>query len=458
LVRRIVLLALLLGCAAAPAAADERGAAQQLARIRHQPARLNQFLWDLPKGGDIHMHLSGAVYAEDMVRYGAENRDCVDLFTFAASPPPCMPGQRPLREALIDNNFQNQVVGAWSMKGFIPGAESGHDHFFATFGKFGVALDGHDGDGLATIARRARSQSVEYLEVLTTPRFGQTAALAKLVGFNSDFAAMRRRLLAAGIRKLVPLASEDLSGLLAQKRRADPSPTPAIRFDVQVLRAFPPAVVFAQMLLGFELMRADHRWVGINLVQPEDDITALHDYLLQMRMLHFLRHVYPVSHITLHAGELAPGLAPPNDLRFHIRAAVEIAGAERIGHGVDVEHERDPVGLLREMARKRILVEAPLVSNCQILVICGRNHPIDLYIRYGVPVALATDDEGVSRTDLTQQYVLAVTEHGLGYDELKRISFDSLRYGFLPSPIKQQLLRRLTRAFARFEARYPSRR
>ncbi len=341
--RRIILLVLLRACAAAPAAADERGAAQELARIRHQPALMNQFLWNLPKGGDIHMHLFGAVYAENLIRYGAESRDCVDLFTFAASPPRCMPGQRPLRDALSENDFQNQVVHAWSMKGFVPAHESGHDHFFATFGKFGVALDGHDGDGLATVARRAQSEHVEYLEVLVTLRFAQTGALAARVGYTPNFLAMRRRLLAAGIRKLVPLASRDLSGLLAQKRRADPSPDPVIRFDVQVLRANPPAIVFAQMLLGFELMRADHRWVGINLVQPGDDITALDDYLLQMRMLRYLHHVYPVGHMTLHAGELAPGLAPPNDLRFHIRAAVEIAGAERIGHGVDIEYERDPI-------------------------------------------------------------------------------------------------------------------
>jgi hypothetical protein len=74
-----------------------------------------------------------------------------------------MRGQRPLRDALSDNDLQNQVVHAWSMKGFVPADESGHDHFFATFGKFGVALDGHDGDGLATVARRARSEHVDYL-------------------------------------------------------------------------------------------------------------------------------------------------------------------------------------------------------------------------------------------------------------------------------------------------------
>ena len=448
---------MLVGAAAAPAAGDERGAARELNRIRHQPALLNQFLWDLPKGADLHMHLTGAVYAENIVRYGAESGDCVDVLTFVSSAPPCTFGQRPIRDALSDNNFQNMLVRAWSMKGFTPGIESGHDHFFATFGKFSVALSGHHGDGLATVARLAQAQHVEYLEVLETMAFGQVAALANRVGFTGDFSVMRRRLLDAGIRGLVVVVRRDLDALLAQEHRADPGPTPLIRFDVQVLRANPPALVFAQMLLGFELMRADHRWVGLNLVQPEDDITALGDYMLQMRMLHYLRRVYPVGHITLHAGELAPGLAPPQDLRFHIRAAVNVGDAERIGHGVDIRSESDPIGLLREMARRRILVETPLVSNCQILLVCGASHPLDLYIRYHVPVALATDDEGVSRTDLTQQYVLAVTVHGLGYRELKKISFDSLRYSFLPVPIKQRLLRRLARAFARFEARFPSR-
>jgi hypothetical protein len=41
------------------------------------------------------MHLSGAVYAENIIRYGAESRDCVDLFTFVASP----------RRACADNDL-----------------------------------------------------------------------------------------------------------------------------------------------------------------------------------------------------------------------------------------------------------------------------------------------------------------------------------------------------------------
>jgi adenosine deaminase len=208
------------------------------------------------------------------------------------------------------------------------------------------------------------------------------------------------------------------------------------------------------MLLGFELMRADPRWVGINLVQPEDDNVALRDYRLQMRMLGYLRGVYPTGHITLHAGELAPGLAPPADLRFHIRDAVEVAHAERIGHGVDVRGERDPVGLAREMARRGVLVEVPLTSNRQILGVAGRRHPLRFYLRHHVPVALATDDEGVSRTDLTEQYEQAVRDHGLGYRTLKRIATDALRHAFLPDGTKATLLRRQAAALARFEARY----
>ena len=77
---------------------------------------------------------------------------------------------------------------------------------------------------------------------------------------------------------------------------------------------------------------------------------AMSEYNRQMHMLDYLHSVYPRVHISLHAGELAPGLVPPEGLRFHIREAVELGHAERIGHGVDVMYESDPRALLREMA------------------------------------------------------------------------------------------------------------
>jgi adenosine deaminase len=466
--RRIALLLLLpvlALCApvATPASASEPGAAQALRSARGDTARLRAFLWAMPKGGDLHNHLSGAVYAESMVRWGAEGGVCVALVTFTASAGPCLPGQRPVADALTDNVLYNQLLAAWSMKGFRDGLESGHDHFFASFDAFGATTSGRIGDELAEVSSRAAAQNEQYLETLITPRFGDVSRLAQGLEWTDDLVEMRRRVLAAGILDVVPRASADLDAVIARQRAllrcdtptADAACAMPVRFDVQGLRAFPKATVFAQMVLGFELMAADPRWVGFNLVQPEDGPVALGDYAAQMRMLGFLRSVYPKGHLTLHAGELTRGIAPPADLRFHIRAAVEVAKAERIGHGVDVTLESDPIGLLRELARRHVLVEVPLTSNRQILGVWGRAHPIGLYRRYGVPIALATDDEGVSRTDMTQQYEAAVTEQGFGYRALKAMAIDSLRYSFLPDGDRALALRVQRAAFARFEARYP---
>jgi adenosine deaminase len=149
-------------------------------------------------------------------------------------------------------------------------------------------------------------------------------------------------------------------------------------------------------------------------------------------MIRYLRSVYPDAHVTLHAGELVPGLVPAADLRSHVREAVEIAGADRIGHGVDVLGETNADGLLATMARRHVLVEVPLTSNRQILGVFGRKHPFMRYRVAGVPVALATDDPAVSRIDLTHEYEYATEEYGLGYRTLKHLSRTSLEYSFLP--------------------------
>jgi hypothetical protein len=44
---------------------------------------------------------------------------------------------------------------------------------------------------------------------------------------------------------------------------------------------------------------------------------------------------------------------------------------------------------------------------------------------------ISTDDAGVARSDLTNEYMRAVVESGLSYQELVAVSFDSLHYGFI---------------------------
>jgi adenosine deaminase len=167
---------------------------------------------------------------------------------------------------------------------------------------------------------------------------------------------------------------------------------------------------------------------------PEDGFISMRDYTLQMKMLDYLHSVYPKVHITLHAGELAEGLVPPEGLRFHIRQAVELGHAERIGHGVDVMHEDDARGLLTELAAKHVMIEINLSSNEGILDIKGDEHPFPIYKAVHVPVALSTDDEGVSRIDITHEYVRAAIDYGLTYMDLKRIARTGMEHNFLPGP------------------------
>src|SRR6202043_20487 len=171
---------------------------------------------------------------------------------------------------------------------------------------------------------------------------------------------------------------------------------------------------------------------GINFVQPEDALLAMGEYRRQMRMLDYLHSVYPKVHISLHAGGLAPGMVPPEGLRFHIREAIEVGHAERIGHGVDVMYENDPQALLREMADRHVMVEINLTSNDGILGVTGAMHPLPSYRAAHVPVALSTDDEGVSRIDLTNEYTRAALEFNLTYADLKEMARTGMEHSFLP--------------------------
>jgi adenosine deaminase len=195
--------------------------------------------------------------------------------------------------------------------------------------------------------------------------------------------------------------------------------------------------VFAQTLLGFETVKAsmeakDDLFVGINFVMPEDGYVSMRDYELQMKMVEYLHSVYPQVHISLHAGELAEGLVPPEGMRFHIREAVELGHAERIGHGVDVMYEDHAGQLLKEMADRHVMVEINLSSNEGILGVEGDAHPFPLYMAAHVPVALSTDDEGVSRIEITHEYTRAALDYHLDYQDMKRLARTGMEHNFLP--------------------------
>jgi hypothetical protein len=428
------------------ATSPEQRTARYFESIRRQPSLQLAFLRDMPKGGDLHVHLSGALYAENLIDYAANDNLCVDRTTSILIAPPCddsceKSNSKPvIRCAYGDHVLYNSIVDAWSMRNWQPAEESGHDHFFATFDKFSLATHNHIGDALAEAASRAAEDHLQYLELMHTADSVQSGQLGAKLGWDDDFAVMRERLLTGGLRDIVTATRKRLdddetkmrSVLKCGTREANPGCDVRVRYLYQVLRGLPREMVFAQILLGFELAQADPRFVGLNLVMPEDWYVPMHDFKLHMTMLDYLHGVYPNVHISLHAGELAMGLVPPEGLRFHIRESVERGHAERIGHGVSVMSEDQPLDLLRQMARQKILVEICLTSNDFILGVWGDAHPLPIYLQYEVPVALATDDEGVSRSDMTREYLRAVqTYEFLGYKELKRMARMSLEHSFL---------------------------
>jgi adenosine deaminase len=275
---------------------------------------------------------------------------------------------------------------------------------------------------------------------MVTPDFSHTASIAKELGWQDDAGHLRDELLARGLRDDIAVARDYLDHAEALRREGEhcgkteevPACCVQIRFLYQVLRGNPKEQVFAQALLGFEVASADPRYVGINFVMPEDGYTSMTDYELHMKMVGFLHGLYPKVRISLHAGELAPGLVTYEGLCCHIRLAVEDAHAERIGHGVDVMYENRPYDLLKELAAKHVMVEINLTSNDVILGVSGKDHPFPIYRKFGVPVALSTDDEGVSRIDLTHEYVRAVETYDLNYSDLKRLVRTGLEHSFLP--------------------------
>jgi len=445
-VAALFVLSISLGARAGADPASERAASAYLDGIRSTPLALRRFMQDLPKGADLHNHASGAVYAERMIDWAASDGLCVDTtYTFVQCPTasPAPANVQTVANALKQGGFRDHLIDAISMRFFVPRTESGHDHFFNAFGKFTMATWAHGPQIVADAVRQAAEDHVDYLELMTTFGSGPAwKALTTGVTYDADFDKLRAALTANGrFAKAVDEAEAELQSTEA-KRNADmrcdrqgPAHPPAcdvqLRYIEQVSRNGDRVSVFARTMLGFALALRDGRLVAVNFVSPEDGAVSVRDYALHMRMIAYLRRTVGDVPVTLHAGELTLGLVPRAVLDDHVDLAVNVAGARRIGHGVDIAYERNEPALLATMASRPVLVEIALTSNDVILGVRGAEHPVNLYLQAGVPIALVTDDEGVSRIDLSNEFVRAARDYGFSYATLKRFVRNSLEYGFI---------------------------
>ena len=456
--------------------ANEAATARHFASLLAGPApklsELTMFFTQMPKGGDLHHHYSGAIYAEQYVSWLDKQGFCVNKTTYRIETDKAViAAQRALpaaersclnsTEAVADDQVYRELLQRWSSKDFYNhGAiQAPPDRqFFQTFGFFGPVSNANFHEGLLELKGRAIAENVSYIETMfkLAPFTGNADFDQAAWQNGSDdaaFTALMRNWMAQldkddkfnqNIKDYVARIEEAAAGI------DDANFT--MRYQAYVLRLLGPSQVFSSMVSGFKAADQSKLVVGVNIVGQESTLVAMRDYHLHMKMFAFLKKAYPNVKVALHAGELALGDVPPEGLQFHIDEALAIGGADRIGHGIDLAHEHNAPAILRSMRARDIPVEINLTSNDFIEGIKGDAHPVTLYRKYGVPFVISTDDAGVTRHNLANEYMLFASRYKPNYAEVKKLSYNGLRYAFLAPADKARLTRQLDARFAAFEA------
>ena len=435
-------------------------------------AELTMFFSQMPKGGDLHHHYSGSIYAEQYVDWIDKQGLCVYKSSYRIeSNKEAVARERakPVAERtclssgeiLADDYTYRELLQRWSAKDF-----DNHGaiqpppdrQFFQTFGLFGAVSNANFNEGLLELKKRAIQENVGYIETMfkLAPMTSNPDFDAKIRAAGDNDAALTdaMRSWSAALEQDAGFA-KGLSDYVAKVGQAHANVDDerfTMRYQAYVVRLVSPSLVFSSMLSAFKAAGASPLIVGVNIVGQESAPPSMRDYTLHMKMFQYLKTQYPNVKLALHAGELALGDVPPDGLRFHIDQALNVAGASRIGHGIDLAHETNAAAIMHTMRERDIPVEINLTSNSFISGIKGDNHPLTLYRKYGVPYVISTDDAGVTRHTLAQEYVQFASRYKPDYAEIKKVSYNSLRYAFLPEADKKRLTAQLDARYAAFES------
>lgn len=162
---------------------------------------------------------------------------------------------------------------------------------------------------------------------------------------------------------------------------------------------------------------------GDELAIPTKDFRAVYDKAAEIGL-----------HRLIHAGEIG---GPEK-----IREAIELLGAERIGHGISAV--QDPA-LMDLLANRRIPLEICPQSNIRTGALAGQlgrkearieDHPLPKLVRHGIPVVLSTDDPAMFHTTLLDEYENA-RRMGVTESEILRMAQAGFDHAFLPDAEKR---------------------
>ncbi|CAF4817349.1 unnamed protein product, partial [Rotaria socialis] len=347
-------------------------------------SELNIFITNMPKGGDLHHHYSGSIYSETYLNWVARNNYCVyrednqtlkiQKYKIETRVSNLTDSEKALcitvSEIYLDNDFYRALLKRWSTIDY-----SNHYHeqsppskqFFDTFDYFGPISNSYYNEGLMLLKNTAISENVQYIETMlkSGPSISVTDELnVKLNSLNSKSNDSEIDIALTAYFNMVVNDSNVNTIINNYVKMIDTSAAGindgnfAIRFQSYVSRGSSPSQVFGSLFSAFSSAIRSDLIVGVNIVGPENGIVSMRDYTLHMKMFRFLKQRFPTVKLAMHAGELVLGLVPPEGLQFHIREAIEIAGASRIGHGIDIFYEHNAYELLEKMKQLNIVVEA----------------------------------------------------------------------------------------------------
>jgi len=428
----------------------------------------------MPKGGDLHHHYDGSIYTETFIDYAVKNDFWLNTNTLViqkdfSTNAPNDKNWRKISDLIHKNEFgfyKQKLLEKWSSKDFHPSKGPSDDHFFSTFDGFVPAKDSNLASGLLELKQRALKENVNYIETMFLLYF-KSKNNHELSAFNKPLKAFQINRNEEDLEKILDdlyaffikngaenqakLYNEVLAKIHDSNKIDDENFT--LRFQNAILRLKQPADVFGDLVVCYLSANSSSLINGVNIVGQEDRDVSMQDYWLHMQMYKYLNKKFPNTKNALHAGELTLGLVKPEELYWHINEAVSVAKAKRIGHGIDLPFEKNAFLLLKKMKEEQIAVEINLTSNEFILNVKNDEHPISLYRQHGVPIVISTDDAGVLRTNLTEQYVLLAKRYPeFSYSEIKQLIFNSIRFSFIEEEsLKTSILKKLENDFLEFE-------
>ena len=448
---------------------------QYFEKIRNNEGALTAFFSQMPKGGDLHHHYGGAIYAEPLLERAITENFYINTETMKVAKERPATGKWEQFSTLQSRGeldmYKQKIMQNWSVKDYNNVDYPSDKLFFETFDKLWPAADGNFEKGLLELKNRAIKENVSYIEtqLSTIPCTINTNSLNKfnrelrqMVKFENEknifqtLDTIYNYLTQEGVADFAKKFNTGFVEKLQNELRIDDSRF-TMRYQNFVLRFMEPVDLFKNLMLAFISADNSPLIAGVNIVAPEDGETSMKDYRLHMIMFKYCHSRYPDVKYSLHAGELTLGLVQPEDLTWHIRSAVYTAKANRIGHGVDSAYEDSCYNLLRYMSKNKIPVEINLVSNEFILKVKETRHPITLYHEFGVPIVISTDDAGVLRTNMTEQFVLLAKRYkSFSYADIKQFVYNSISYSFIKDPgLKKQMLKDLDNRFKAFESVLP---